>query len=151
MKKLFLALLVGVLVSGGYSEVAAKEELTQVEKLAFANFHDEMIQCSAYFSLSAELFRKELTPNKATIKKLVQFRKELSRRIGTIGKLIGMKEEASIAMMRLVFSNMIQTEMNNDSVNFPILIEKYADLCKIVYENSDTRIKYWMNEAAKQP
>ena len=32
-----------------------------------------------------------------------------------------------------------------------ILIEKYADLCKVVYENSDSRVRHWMNEAAKKP
>jgi hypothetical protein len=149
MKQVILAILFGVLLSGLTTMVNANEKLGKVKKLALANFHDEMIQCSAYYSLSAELLKKEPSQNKATIEKLLQLRKQLSRRIEAIGLLIGMKVEASIAMMRLVFNNMIQKEMNNDSVNFPIIIEKYGELCKVVFENSDSRIKYWMNEAAK--
>ncbi len=73
---------------------------------------------------------------------------ELLERNKVIGRLIGMKEEASAAQMRLLFRKMMQ-EIGGDSVNYSILLEKYGDLCKVVYENSDSRIRYWMNEAEK--
>ena len=128
---IILAALVGVLVSGPAWEASAAKVLNQNEKLAYANVHDEMIQCSAYYSLTAELLRKEPNPDKKTIEKLVRLGKYLSNQIAALGRIIGKKVEASVATMRLVFKKMLE-EINNDSVNFPILIEKYKALCKVV-------------------
>lgn len=148
MKRIILAALVGVLVSGPGWKANATEALNQIEKLAFANLHDEMIQCSAYYSLTLEFFRKEPNPDKKTIEKLVKVKKHLSERITALGEVIGMKLEATLAMMRLVFRKMSQ-ELDGNSLNYPILIEKYGGLCKVVYENSDSRVRHWMKEVAK--
>ncbi len=40
--------------------------------------------------------------------------------------------------------------MYNDFSNFSILLLKYAKLCKIVVENSDARLQFWMKEAIKK-
>ena len=51
--------------------------------------------------------------------------------------------------MRLLSRKMLQ-EIEDDGVNFPFLIEKYGNHCKVVSENPESRIRHWMNEATKE-
>ena len=145
-----LLLAVFLLVSGPAWKANAAENLNQTEKLAFGNWHDEMIECYVYNLIGTQLLRNEPNPDKEVIEKYEQVNITLLKQAKVLRLAIGMMDEAAAALMNLVYRNMFQ-EINNDIVNFSILVEKYTDLCKVVYENSDSRIRYWMNEATKEP
>lgn len=156
MRKLLIALgvcvavtlgsssLVGVLVSGQAWKANAAEAINQNEKLAFAKFHDETAQCYVYYIMSAVAVRKQPNPNKEGIKKIDRVKRTLKERILVLGRAAGINEQTSGATMRHMFHKMFQVEMNNDTLNFLILVEKYSDLCQVVYENPDSRIRHWM-------
>ena len=139
-----------MLASGPAWKANAGGHLSEIEKLAYANVHDETMECLMYYEMSAIALQREPNADKEFIETLEQVNQILLLQIEALIIITGMKVEASMATMRLISRKMMQ-EINNDFVNFTILIEKYADLCKVVYENSDSRIRHWMNEAAKKP
>lgn len=130
----------------------AVDGLSQIDRLAIANAHDETIKCGVYYSIVTRALQNEPNPDREiieTIEKLQQVSHALSERVLLLGRMIGMKQETSFATMRVAVQNMMQ-EIDNGFINFPILFEKYSDLCIAVTENPDSRITHWMNEAARE-
>lgn len=148
MVRTLIFVLVGLSLNGPLLSADAADKMSEAEKLALANFHSEMIECHVYYLFAAELFRKEPKQDKGTIEKLERTKDILLERIKALGRTIGILDEAAAATMRLLYRQQLR-EINNDSLNFSILIEKHADLCKVVVERSDARIKHWMDQAKK--
>ncbi len=121
------------------------EKLNPVETLAFNNFHHEMVYCLSYYTIVIQMLKnRDEEKEAAKYKKVVD---ALTDRIIAVGSLLGMKDEAAFARMRMAAREHMQ-DIDNNFINASILLEKYAEPCKTVVENSDSRIEYWMNEAA---
>ena len=124
----------------------AAEKLSPVKTLAFNNFHHEMVKCLTYYIIGIQALKASDDEKEAAERQKVL--DALNVRILTVGKLLGMKDETAPARMRMAARKQAQ-EMDNDFINFSILIDKYGEPCKTVVEDPDSRIEYWMTKAAK--
>ena len=125
----------------------AAEKPDPVKTLAFNNFHHEMVKCVTYYIIGLQPLKARGGDEKeaAEGQKVVD---ALRVRILSVGRLLGMKDETAPARMRMAARKLAQ-EMDNDFINFSILIDKYGEPCKTVVEDPDSRIEYWMTKAAK--
>ncbi len=140
-KLLWLALACVVAIGSA----GAAEKLSPVETLAFNNFHHEMVKCVTYYIFGIQGMKARGDEKEAAEgQKVVD---ALSVRILTVGSLLGMKDETAPARMRMAARQQAR-DIDNDFINFSVLIDKYGEPCKTVVENPDSRVEYWMKKAA---
>ena len=142
MCRVLAVLFVSTLASPAYSA----EGMSPIETLAFNNFHHEMVNCIAYYSIVTEGLRQR--GDETTASQYRQLIETLFGRVFAVGKKIGMKDDAVQARIRMASKQQIQ-EIDKNFVNISILLEKYAYQCKTVMENPDARIQSWMKKAAE--
>lgn len=112
------------------------------------NLQQDFTTCYCYFKISEE----GISRNKGTSLKTI---KETSRAADLaltgafkLGEDLNMMKEAMTTRIRITLAS-LGNEMNNDYVNFSILISKYGNLCKQLIENPETRMNYWMQKYKK--
>lgn len=140
----FLAALILV---GLVAPVQTAEKMSPMKALAYNNFHQEMVDCVAYYSIAADALRKRGEVD--TVRKYKTSINGLLRRIFVVAGEIGMKNEAAQARIRMTMAEQLKS-INNDLINISILLEKYAYLCKDVIENPEARFLHWLKEADKR-
>ena len=145
MKRFVLAAIVSVLVCGLVRETGATEHLSPVETLVFNNFHQEMVNCFAYYQIAnkAGMIRGE----KDVAASYQKTSDVLLNRIFVFGKILGINDEAAQTRMKLAAEDHARG-IDSDFTNLSILNEKYAYICKIVAESPESRILFWMYKAA---
>ena len=124
----------------------AAEKLSPVETLAYNNSHHEMVKCVTYYIFGIQGIKARGGDEKEAAERQ-KVLDALNVRILTVGSLLGMKDETAPARMRMATRKLAQ-EMDNDFINFSILIDKYGEPCKTVVEDPDSRVEYWMKKAA---
>lgn len=107
-----------------------------VSNEAKSNLASEFAKCSAYYSLMGLAVERQQ-------ENIEQFIQAAYLSYSLAVKLSN--EEVTKARMELDTKAMVK-EINNDWSNGAILINKYAEHCKNIIENTETRMQYWLEE-----
>ncbi len=113
-------------------------------RMAMANFLDEMVKCTSYFSILGQgtNSKGEQTEININYQKLAE---NLAITSLNFAAEIGMKSEALLSKLQ-GYSDEMGKLINNDGINISILIEKHGKFCKSFVENPRDRLLFWMNE-----
>ncbi|MCS5708796.1 hypothetical protein CC99x_007750 [Candidatus Berkiella cookevillensis] len=106
------------------------------------NFSYELAECSVYFLLISEA---------ASRKKKTQEGDELSIRYRDAGEALlegaisFSHPETAVARAELLMKEMI-ADIDNNFENISILMNKYMSQCEQIYEKSEERLQYWLDQ-----
>jgi len=103
---------------------------------AKSNLASEFATCTAYYSLMEHAMERR------------QENGEQFEQAGYLSYVLATElsnEEVTKARMELDVKEMMK-EINNDWSNGAILINKYAEHCKNIIENTETRMQYWLEK-----
>ena len=147
MQTVLLAAVLVVFLTVPPAETARAQsngEITQVEMIALNNFHHEIAGCVVYYSIAIEALKQRGAEEAATFYQGLSDTSLGSMLI--IGRKIGMKDETTTARIRMEFDRQME-QMGETLFNFSILLEKYLDACKVVSDDPESRIIFWMDQA----
>jgi hypothetical protein len=105
--------------------------------LAANNYAHELADCSAFYMLSAIIVKAQRPELADQLQKTGEFVYELSSTLTNPKLALARAEMATKTMMK---------EIDNDSINFSILLNKYAEPCKESVDNSEARMDYWLKK-----
>lgn len=105
--------------------------------LAANNYAHELADCSAFYMLSSTIVKAQRPEMADQLQKAAELAYELSSTL-TNSKL-------ALARAQMATKTMIK-EIENDAINFSILLNKYADPCKESIDNYEARMDYWLKK-----
>ena len=116
-----------------------EEHTDPVLQKAMNNWHQEMVQCLAFYHIVQEGLRRsgDSPENLEGVLRYQAIIDELMERVFMLHR-----PETTLARFKLE-SGRLGNEMYGDFSNISILLVKYVDLCKEVVENSDARFEHW--------
>lgn len=103
---------------------------------AKSNLASEFSTCSAYYSLMSHALKRE-NKDSTTFDQSGYLAYSLASKLSN--------ENTTKARMELDMKQMMK-EINSDWSNGAILINKYAEHCKNIIENSEARMQYWLDK-----
>lgn len=106
-------------------------------ELAANNYAHELADCSAFYMLSAVIVKAQRPELAALLQETGDFAHELSSTLTNFKLTFARAQMATRSMIK---------EMDNDSVNFSILLNKYAEPCKESIDNYEARMDYWLKK-----
>ena len=112
------------------------------------NMQQDFTTCYCYFKISEEGISRNKGSSIETINKTSKAADLALTGAFKLGEDLNMMKEAMATRIKMTFAS-LGNEMNNDYVNFSILIGKYGDLCKQLIENPESRMSYWMQKYKK--
>ena len=144
---LLLSLLIGNPAFAPEFSKGNAAKLSDIQLLAMSNFHQEITDCIAYYSITVEgLKRRDAEEAAAQTQMVID---SFYMLLNVVSQVIGIKEEAVSARLRMSLEQQMR-EMGESYVNLSILLEKYALPCKAVIENPSARQEFWMDKAAAE-
>ena len=100
------------------------------------NLASEFSKCWAYYSLMSHAFKRK-QENSEQLNKAAYLSYSLANELSN--------EEVNKARFEIDVKLMMK-EINNDWSNGAILINKYAEHCKNIIKNTETRMQYWLDK-----
>ena len=120
--------------------VAVGQPLSENEIRAVNELSGELLECSVYFTISAQCVRGHPDP---TVPRLIKNLDEMSTTAGVrsmeVGKAVGVTEAAVGSRMKLITNEMMKS-MNDNCVNISVLLERYANFCQQLLQDMDPRL-----------
>ena len=108
------------------------------EERAISNLAGDFAECSAYYIIAAEAFRR------TTKEDLAQKALEASD-IAYVYAIKFSNPKVAAATTRSAFDKQ-RKEMDHDFSNFSILILKYEEMCRDALESPEKRLEYWLKK-----
>jgi hypothetical protein len=105
-------------------------------ELAVNNYAHELAECSAFYMLSSVIVKAQKSNISKNAEKLGGLAIKSSAMLTS--------EKLALARAEMATQTMLK-EINNDAVNFSILLNKYADPCREALSDSKVRMDYWLN------
>ena len=100
----------------------------------------EYLECSYYYTWSANCLTGYPDPRVPDLQAGMQHvGTEMLKLAISTARTVGVTDKALYARLDLLIAR-INAEVNNSCVNASVLQERYAGFCKILWENSDTRV-----------
>lgn len=127
------------------SRIAWSQPADEAFRTTMNNVGHEATECAAYTAVVSALLSR--SPNSEALRS--EYEKVgglLLQRARIIAQTIGQKEETILARLNMSMEEMKKL-INNDVANTSILLNKYASHCKIVAEDVESRVSYWMGKA----
>ena len=113
-------------------------------RMAMANFLDEMVKCTSYYSILGQGTDSKGEQSEINIK-YQNLADQLAMTSLNFAAEIDMKSEALLVRLQWHSEEMGKL-ISNDGINISILIEKHGEFCKSFLENPRERLLFWMNE-----
>ena len=138
MNKLILCAVVwiGIILSGS----ADAKSVTEKQRHALDNLHQEIIDCALYFHISSEGVMRLESDQALTIShRSTKWKDHLISIANEIRKKIGMSKRAMNARSEKSFESQM-AEIDNDFANYNILLRKRLKPCAELIKNLDQRI-----------
>ncbi|MHC8293562.1 hypothetical protein [Pseudomonas sp. LB3P58] len=101
------------------------------------NYAHELAECSAFYMLSSLIVKAQKPDVSKNAKKLGGLAIKSSATLTS--------EKLAHARAEMATKTMLK-EIDNDAVNFSILLNKYADPCREALSDSKVRMDYWLNK-----
>jgi hypothetical protein len=119
-----------------FSNLSA-EEITDV----MSNVQQDYTDCAVYYTLSKEaLERGGRSIEQTQVEQAIEHAEIM---LYSIGEMAGISEEAILARWRVSFKSMMR-RIDNNYMNFSILIDEHSDTCKTIVEGDiEDRVTYW--------
>ncbi len=138
MKIIYLFLLATVAVMG-----QAKSEGLEDIQYKVHNLIEEHIACYTYYKITEENLRRpeNSTPRDIQLADNYEIGADgFLERAYLLANILNMKEETILAKVEMHVKDQMN-EIDNDYINFSILLNKYAEDCQYLYDNLEDVIK----------
>jgi hypothetical protein len=144
MRTLILASSFLFLVLGGVSSAQSKSEKT----LAWINSNliDEHASCYVFYMTSEEGLNRDPAKKKVNYKNITD---SLINKMLLLAKQSSIKEETITAKIQLNMKD-FEKQMGGDFKNYSIVLNKYGQFCKDLFEKPENRMKYWVDRAIRE-
>jgi hypothetical protein len=120
--------------------VAIGQPLSENEKRAVNELSGELLECSVYFTISAECMRGHPDPRvPSIIKKYEEASTTAGGKAMMVGRIVGLTDDAVASRMKLIQNEMMKSIKDN-CVNIAVLLERYANFCPGLLQDMDPRL-----------
>lgn len=138
----------GCLILFGISlSVVHAQQANDGERMAIANFIDETIQCTSYYSIIGNM--ETNSPDWAALaEKHISLAEAMGMTALTLSDSIEMSREAVLAKLQSYTEEMGKATQY-DAINLSLLLEQYGEECRFLVENPTARLNYWMDQEKK--
>jgi hypothetical protein len=121
-------------------------EINEKQRQALNNFQHELSECAMFYSVSEEGLKKNGSPSALeTSKRSGQLKNQMIELAMMIGQVTGMNQKAMQARFQMSFKGMMD-EMNDNFVNYSILLQKHAVPCAQLINDSSKRLADAMSQ-----
>ncbi len=103
-------------------------------------FSSELLECAAYFFVSAQCIENH--PDPRAPKLASDYRSAAEKLTGiaiTTGRSVGISDDAFAARTRLTFAQQMKS-INNNCINVSVLLDRYSDFCMHLSRTPDQRL-----------
>jgi len=108
---------------------------------AYNNVSQEISECTAYFAVGLICSRDKLSEGTRTQFQTIMVNLEETNL--KISSAIGLSEKARRARFDMAIAAM-RADLEDNCINFSILLKKYNALCTVVANNLDSRVQYYL-------
>ena len=143
MKKTLNILALSLLLVGS---AFAKTKEEKRAKYVLLNMHEDYVTCYTFYKIGAE-YVKKINGEMKIIEGIEKSSDNSLKLAHETGELMGMSTDEMSAKVKIQMKNQLNLIENNFS-NAPLLLEKYAQLCKKLIENKKQRISFWEKKAS---
>ena len=144
VRRTILAAFAAILMCGPMPVSGA--EVTETQRSALNNLQHEVSECAMFYSISEEASDRN---NSALAKNMSKHSRKLKDNFVeaavTLAAAIGMVPDAVKARFRMSFNAMMD-QMNDNFVNYSILLEKHAVSCAKLYDGFTNRYEGAMRQ-----
>jgi hypothetical protein len=118
---------------------AFAQDISEKQRQALNNLQHELSNCAMFYQISAEGNKRNGSANSAATSKQAHSLKEQSLAFAiTIGNMTGMSLKGMKARLELSFDRQMN-EMDNNFVNYSILLKQYVYTCADLLKNITDR------------
>ena len=142
MKKAYIYFCI-ILLFCNYSFAETNQKLRA--KFILENMQQEYTECYVFYKIGAESVRQSNKNNEMSAK--IEKSADIALKLAfETGELLGLNTE--------IMQNKVETEVKfqldeikDDFLNYKKLLQKYANLCKNLLEDKESRINFWEEKA----
>tara|TARA_R110002110_G_scaffold137735_1_gene323071 strand:- start:6086 stop:6538 length:453 start_codon:yes stop_codon:yes gene_type:complete len=115
-------------------------EINEDQRKALNNLQHEIANCVMFYTISAAGLLKNGSPEALKSSKSASiYKDQMFETAVAVGSIIGMNEKAMTARFQMAFNQMMD-EMDNNFVNYSILLQQHAKPCAELYVSMESRI-----------
>ncbi len=119
---------------------ALAQDISEPQRKALNNLQHELSECAMFYNISEKGFKKNGSADALkSSQQSAHMKDTLFIMAYMIGRDIGMNEDAMSTRLKMSFNSMMDM-MDDNFVNYSILLQKYAEPCASLYRNADARI-----------